>query len=376
MRKDVDYEFVALRQRFREFYDVKLQKEYEFLEEKRWRYLKRFWVRVLLCGLFVWGYSWGVNSPYEVFFVEYELTVGVLVLLALVLLGYTLEPIYDYKDDAKELLMNKILSFWGELRRTSSPDRKLKLEAIKKAGLWGRFNTQTSDDCFVGKYNGVTVAVAEEKLSLITGSGKSRHEHTVFKGVLIALTLGKGFKGKTIVQREGELRHSGIFSMGGILLLVRLFIPLGFFLFWMVAFPSFNRFSWLCVVFLLGWLIFMWWIIYFVFLRKEKLKDVKLEDVEFEKKWKVRSSDQIEARCVLTPAFMERMLEVKRRFHGYGLEFSFWKNTVLIAVHTRKDMFETTSLFRKALSYRKVQEVLSQFYAIFSAIDVLQGKGK
>ena len=69
---------------------------------------------------------------------------------------------------------------------------------------------------------------------------------------------------------------------------------------------------------------------------------------------------------------MEKMLLVKKLFHGYQIDFSFWENNLLIAVHTNKDMFETTSLFKSTLDYRKVQEVICQLYSVFSVIDVLK----
>jgi hypothetical protein len=103
---------------------------------------------------------------------------------------------------------------------------------------------------------------------------------------------------------------------------------------------------------------------------------VNLEDVVFSKKWKVYADDQVEARYVLTPALMERMLAVKKLFHGNRLDFSFWDNNLLIAVHTNKDMFETTSLFKSALDYRKVQEVICQLYSVFTVIDVLKLQGE
>jgi len=90
----------------------------------------------------------------------------------------------------------------------------------------------------------------------------------------------------------------------------------------------------------------------------------------------VYADDQVGARYVLTPALMERMLAVKKLFHGNRIDFSFWGKNLLIAVHTRKDMFETTSLFKSALDYRKVQEVICQMYSVFSVIDVLKIREK
>ena len=43
---------------------------------------------------------------------------------------------------------------------------------------------------------------------------------------------------------------------------------------------------------------------------------------------------------------------------------------------TNKDMFETTSLFSSALRYRKVQEVVAQFYSVFSAVDLFKTEAR
>lgn len=56
---------------------------------------------------------------------------------------------------------------------------------------------------------------------------------------------------------------------------------------------------------------------------KSMQQNVKLEDPVFEREWEVYATDQIEARYILTPALMERMLEIKRRFGGKSIEFSF-----------------------------------------------------
>ncbi len=48
--------------------------------------------------------------------------------------------------------------------------------------------------------------------------------------------------------------------------------------------------------------------------RSKLLKSVKLEDPIFEKKFEVYSSDQVEARYLLTTSFMERILELSNLF--------------------------------------------------------------
>ena len=119
---------------------------------------------------------------------------------------------------------------------------------------------------------------------------------------------------------------------------------------------------------------FVTWVIYRIYRHfhpKKATQKVALEGLPFMRRWTVLTDNQVEARYVLTPVFMEKMLEIKRLFHGKQIDFSFFGSTLLIAVHTRKNMFETTSLFLPALSYHKVREVVGQLQSIFDVIDVV-----
>ena len=101
---------------------------------------------------------------------------------------------------------------------------------------------------------------------------------------------------------------------------------------------------------------------------------MRLEGLSFMRRWRVLTDNQIEARYLLTPVFMEKMLKIKRFFHGKYIDFSFFDNKLLIAVHTRKDMFETTSLFTSALDYRRMYDVVGQLQSIFTVIDLILDK--
>ena len=118
---------------------------------------------------------------------------------------------------------------------------------------------------------------------------------------------------------------------------------------------------------------------YWVWRRKNPRRatqKVALEGLSFMRRWKILTDNQVEARYILTPVFMEKMLEIKHLFHGKAIDFSFFDKKLLIAVHTRKNLFETTSLFVPALSYHKVREVISQLDSIFSVIDVITDQQK
>jgi hypothetical protein len=66
---------------------------------------------------------------------------------------------------------------------------------------------------------------------------------------------------------------------------------------------------------------------------------VKLEDPAFEKQFVVRASDQVEARYVLSPALMARMLDFKNQT-GRDVQFSLVGSNIYVAIPFSSDLFE------------------------------------
>ena len=316
----MDKELVELKRKFKEYYKEHLQHRYAELEPQRKIFLDNFKKRFMWCCVGFIGLC--------CFFVAIEsFSFDFLFYYIAFVVWVCSKPILKFKKATKSLVMEKILSFWGDYKYYNYKEL-LSYDYIKKSALFQDFNKQKQDDAFKGKYHNVEINVSEVELinsrrfydddeSFNPDDGDKK----VFDGVLIALHLNKKCKGKTIVCEK-----------------------------------NFGKWGDLS--------------------NKEKNCQVFLEDVVFNKKWDVYADDQIEARYVLTPGLMEKMLEVKKFFHGNRLDFSFFGDNLLIAVHTRKDMFETTSLFKSALDYRKVQEVICQMYSVFSVIDVLKIREK
>lgn len=69
----------------------------------------------------------------------------------------------------------------------------------------------------------------------------------------------------------------------------------------------------------------------------EKL--VNLENITFEKCFKVISTDQVEARYILSPRFMESVLSYKKHLKS-SVSLSFKSNKIFIALPLKKDIFE------------------------------------
>lgn len=72
---------------------------------------------------------------------------------------------------------------------------------------------------------------------------------------------------------------------------------------------------------------------------KLKRGRVKLENVDFEKRFDVFSTDQVEARYILTPSMMERIIALDKRLGG-DIVLSFCNSQVIIAIANSTNHFE------------------------------------
>lgn len=179
-------------------------------------------------------------------------------------------------------------------------------------------NRVYSEDFIAGKYKEVDIKLFETKLEKVDGSGKHQSRKTVFKGVIISLSVHKNFQGKTIIIKDrGKLRN------------------------WMK-----SKFS--------------------------NLENVKLEDTKFEKLFEVFSSDQTEARYLLTVSFMERLLQLQESFKSQKIECSFYDNKLLIMIPVKKNLFETGSIFEAEDFVDDAKSLLKEMNIIFQIIDILK----
>jgi len=374
----VNYRIVEVRRKFRDYYNGELRHRYEELEPERQKYLRQFIFLFVLflsiaCAYVYFCFNGQVS---EETYASKDAIKWYLVYLVIAWVVCVI-PVSSFKEDTKFAVMDRILSFWGEFNY-SNKGALISEDYIKKSALFMDFSEQEQDDAFKGKYHGAEIRVSEQKLARIVHTRRGRREETVFKGVLIALHLNKKCNGKIIVCGKSNFRTFLCYNWFLLFMIAMVIVPFAL-TFWFLVpmYLSFgqDRFP-IVAMLLLGLLYVMPVFIMLAVVFKNRLfrkeKKIALEDIVFSKKWKVFADDQVEARYVLTPALMERMLAVKKLFHGNRLDFSFFGDNLLIAVHTNKDMFETTSLFKSALDYRKVQEVICQLYSIFSVIDVLK----
>ena len=184
---------------------------------------------------------------------------------------------------------------------------------IVTSRLFSSFEYRDSDDNFIGTYNNMPIAISESEMYYYTrGSRGGRQKHITFKGVIITIGVGKNFTGHTIIRVKG------------------------------------------------------------LFGARRAYEEVKLEDPEFQKQFFVDSNDQVEARFLITPAFMERFKRISNAFGAKHAECSFKDGKVMIALATGKDLFKLGSLSTPVTDTKPYEVFLNEILSILEMIDHLK----
>ena len=94
---------------------------------------------------------------------------------------------------------------------------------------------------------------------------------------------------------------------------------------------------------------------------------VKMENPDFEKVFDVFSTNQIEARYLITPSMMERMLKLDSNFKK-GVTISFRNSTILVAIPDSKNRFEADVWS----SLNDMSILKSDFSVLQSLLDIVE----
>ena len=169
------------------------------------------------------------------------------------------------------------------------------------------FTSSSYDDVFEGIYKDVGIEIIEAEYD--RGSGKNRT--TVFNGVIVKLDMNKNFEGHTVIKPDGIFHSS----------------------------PN------------------------------AALKHTTLEDVVFEKKFDVFTDDEVEARYLITTAFMNRLNNMQTAFKAQKVCCSFYNKYLLIALSTGKDLFSLCSLTKPIDDAQQYFQMYEEIVSIVKLID-------
>lgn len=97
---------------------------------------------------------------------------------------------------------------------------------------------------------------------------------------------------------------------------------------------------------------------------------VKMDDPEFEKEFVIYSTNQIEARYILSHSLMQKLLQFKHK-SKHSLHISFIGSNIYMAIEYNKDLFEP-SIFRSLLEYKVAMEYVQTLHLAIGVIQELK----
>lgn len=298
---------------FDRVFQTKLQPELAGMEEGR----------VLAAAKAKKGYLYGalialIGAGFEFFFLKGPALVisgGIIGFITAVIMGNDLRVI---GQKAKSMMVVPVAGEFG-LDFIEKPGRPVSMRAFEMANLLPGYDRDRYEDRLTGERNGVDFeffeAHLEDKRTTRDGNGRTKTRWvTVFRGQCLRFNFHKAFLGRTLVARDA-----------------------GFF----------NRFG-----------------------GRGGLKIAKLEDPVFEEAFSVYTTDQVESRFLLTPDFMQRLVDLEQTFQGGRLRCAFEGGEIFIAVEGG-NLFETGSLFTPLDNPARIRELLDDFAVVFHLIDAV-----
>ena len=198
----------------------------------------------------------------------------------------------EYRRLYKDRILPQLASRFGDLtyKHASYAD----VHRLQAQQLLPNYDSAEADDAITGTHRGLSLEIVEAKLQRRSGD----NSQVVFDGLLIGLTLPRSLTGTTVV-----LTDEGVF----------------------------------------GNLKTRW--------RSGAMEPVRLEDPHFERRYEVYSTDQIEARALLTPAFMERFMALAAR-SGFSLPGAIAQGNRLVVALPKGigtgDLFEPPVYWKRA----------------------------
>lgn len=220
--------------------------------------------------------------------------------------------------EAKVLIVEPVARQFG-LSFVAAPGHVESIQKHREVGVVPGWDRAKYEDLITGARKGVDFelfeAHLEERRTTTDSKGRTRTRWvTVFRGQCLRFQFPKRFYGRTLVTRDAGLL---------------------------------NRFG-----------------------GGRGMTRAMLEDPEFEKIFEVYTTDQVESRFLLTPDFMQKLVDLEKAFHGARLKCCFDGGEMFITLEGG-NLFEPGSMFKTFDSPDRIRELLDDFAAIFRIIDAV-----
>ncbi|MBL4854555.1 MAG: DUF3137 domain-containing protein [Robiginitomaculum sp.] len=225
--------------------------------------------------------------------------------------GVRYSMIFKLRGETKQVLMGNICKFLGwtfQAKGFDEPDLAM-WEDNRLLPGWDRVQFE---DRMSGTVEGASFTFCEAHLETRHKDSKGRATwRTAFRGILMEVDFQRDFLGRTVV-----LRDAGIFN----------------------------------------------------FKKKAGMKRVGLVDPKFEKIFEAYGTDQVEARYLLTPTFMQKLVDLEASVSGKKIRFGFLKDKLHIAVQA-PNQFEAGSMFKPLIGTERTEKILTEIGAVFDVIN-------
>lgn len=268
------------------------------------------------------------------------------------------------------------------------------VQKIKESGLFLNLNhNYLLDDEFSGTYKGIEYQALD--IGFINPSceyneykayAKGKDYEHIFNGLILNYKFNKCIQSKTIVSTKKSMLQKDTNKKAYLIAIISIFlvlcIPVSMFLVFSNTSILQNvlkdMFSWgntavyaIAIMLILSITIF----------RIDKTTDrqmreqndfskaITLEDPKFNKKFNVYSSDEVEARYLVTPLFMEKFYNLKTIFGAKNIRCSFFDDNFMIAIETERDLFEIGNLYKPVKDIKTIERFYDEITAIFDMID-------
>ena len=229
--------------------------------------------------------------------------------------AYVVRPIINHQKSVKERLVTRLCGFFG-LEFCAVPKRS-PIADLSRVRLLAGHNRVELEDQVSGVYDGVHIEMTELDLREVTRSKSGSRTRFVFQGPAFCFSFPKRFNGTTIIFKSK-------WSLLG---------------------------NWLdsCSI--------------------EGMERVRLEDPQFDESFEVYGTDQIEARYLLTPGFMEHLLNLRASL-GDKTQAAFSGENFYIVANNGENRFEVHGLSADTVS-AQLDKFVADIGIIFRIIDTL-----
>ena len=293
----------------------------------------------------------------------FPIPIGMICYIAL-FIYYCKKANRNFTKEIKKLYLEQFLSAFGKIRWCCYENKLSNVSEITdsclyNSGLFIDFNARYIDDEFSGKHNGINFAVSESTLCEKHDTSKGTIEVKTFKGIIIRFLINKEIKARTIISTKYNSTQK---NLSPILLVSPLFFLFGAIILYLEHDP----------MSVLSLLMFIAGIVAIIISLKKNLneyKQINLESSDFMKRFDVSSSDQVESRYLVTPTFMQRLMDLKTSFGTKTIKCSFFGNCLMLAISTNKNLFELGSLFKSYYNKDSLKSFFNEFESIINMIE-------